>query len=182
MRCSTSASGRRHSSSTGRERILATAAVLCLAVSIPLARYGGAEDMSAPRETLDALAWMAGCWGSSDGATSADECWLARRGNVMMGFHVDVFASGKVFFEYLRVVADDGGVGYIASPMGGDVTRFALVSFDEETAVFENPQHDWPQRLTYWREGDVLHARAEGLDPASRRAEWVWQRAEASTP
>jgi hypothetical protein len=31
-----------------------------------------------------------------------------------------------------------------------------------QRATFENPQHDFPRKLTYWREGDTLNARAEG--------------------
>lgn len=131
-----------------------------------------------PVAGLDQLTWLAGCWGSSEGSSSADECWLERRGNVMMGFHVDVFQNGKVFYEYLRIVADGDAVHYMASPMGGEATAFRLVDAGDQRAVFENPDHDWPQRLTYWRANDHLHARAEGLDPSSRKAEWVWKLSE----
>ena len=100
----------------------------------------------------------------------------------MIGFHVDALDGGRVFYEYLRIVADNEVVTYFASPMGGDSTPFVFVHSEEERAVFENPAHDWPQRLTYWREADRLHARAEGLDSTSRRAEWVWQRRASPSP
>lgn len=157
-------------------RVHAVAAVLFAMGSILCAAMAAAEEEAQGLRDLDGLAWMAGCWGSSDGPTSADECWLERRGNMMLGFHVDVFANGRTFFEYLRIVAEGDDVDYLASPMGGSATPFRLVEIDGQRAVFENPHHDWPQRLTYWRDGDRLHARAEGLDDTSRKAQWVWQR------
>ena len=44
--------------------------------------------------------------------------------------------------------------------------------------VFENPEHDFPQRIVYWREGDrVLHARIEGvIKGKERKDEWHWQK------
>lgn len=52
------------------------------------------------------------------------------------------------------------------------------------TVLFENPKHDWPQRILYWREGeDTLAARAEGdQNGTSRAAEWRWTRRTLSRP
>lgn len=157
---------------TTRRRPLAVALLLC---TLTTASGLSADTEPASPSRLDALSWMAGCWDSAEGSASADECWLERRGNVMMGFHVDVFGNGRVFFEYLRIVEEADAVNYLASPMGGEPTAFRLVESDGHRAVFENPQHDWPQRITYWREGNSLHARAEGLDETSRKATWVWE-------
>jgi hypothetical protein len=155
-------------------RTTTLALVLCLLLAAPPRTAAQSSDL----EALDRLAWMGGCWGSRDGATSADECWLDRRGDTMVGFHVDVFDDGRVFYEFLRIVADADGVAYLASPMGAEPTAFRMVEIANSRVVFENPDHDWPQRLTYWLEGDELHALAEGLDPASRKAEWAWSRSE----
>jgi hypothetical protein len=119
---------------------------------------------------------MVGCWGTADEGGSADECWLEPRGDTMMGVHLDVSAGGRAFYEYLRIVASEGVIAYMASPMGSEPTAFHLISIDGQRAVFQNPDHDWPQRLTYWREGNALHAQAEGLSEESRKAHWVWPR------
>ena len=45
-----------------------------------------------------------------------------------------------------------------------------------ERAVFESAL-EFPRRMLYWREGETLHARIEGVrkgKPASK--EWVWKR------
>jgi hypothetical protein len=94
----------------------------------------------------------------------------------MVGFHIDLFAEDRVFYEYLRIVKSDEGIVYLASPLGQDPTPFALVSVEGQRATFENPEHDWPQRITYYLEENVLHAIAAGLAAESRSAHWVWQR------
>jgi hypothetical protein len=41
--------------------------------------------------------------------------------------------------------------------------------------VFANPQHDFPQRILYWRDGDALCAAVEGaLQGEETREEWCW--------
>jgi hypothetical protein len=154
-----------------KRAVLGTLGLLALLSALPAA----AEDQAPKRGyALEELVWMVGCWGSDDEGSSADECWLEPRGNTMMGVHLDVGASGREFYEYLRIVAGDEGIAYMASPMGSEPTPFRLVSIDGQRAVFENLDHDWPQRLTYWREGDALHAQAEGLSAESRKAHWIW--------
>lgn len=56
----------------------------------------------------------------------------------------------------------------------------AGVETEEQTskdkAVFENPEHDFPQRILYWRDGANLCARIEGTQkgkPAGQ--EWCWK-------
>jgi hypothetical protein len=94
----------------------------------------------------------------------------------MIGFHVDLFSNGRVFYEYLRIVQNEEGIAYMASPLGREPTPFVLVSLEGHKVVFENPEHDWPQRLTYWLEDATLYARAEGLSEDSRKAQWAWPR------
>jgi hypothetical protein len=60
-------------------------------------------------------------------------------------------------FEYLRILERDGGLVYIAQPGGGAPTEFTMTEFDASHAVFENPRHDYPKRITYTlsAEGDL---------------------------
>jgi hypothetical protein len=106
-----------------------------------------------------------------------EEIWTSPRGGVMLGLHRDVSPSGKSFFEFLRISVTETEVVYHASPMGRDPTPFSLKSLGDQQAVFENLEHDYPQRIIYRREGDRLHARIEGeRDGALQSSEWVWRR------
>ena len=116
----------------------------------------------------------------NSGGTRSEECWLAPGGGIMLGMHRDVFSNGRSFFEFLRIAAHEDGLAYLASPVGRPPTAFRLVRREARRAVFENPEHDFPQRILYWREGDVLHARIEGeTEGEARSAEWAWRRVEA---
>ena len=48
---------------------------------------------------------------------------------------------------------------------------------DASSVVFENLQHDFPQRIIYRRDGDRLCARVEGpASAADQPEEWCWSR------
>ena len=71
-------------------------------------------------------------------------------------------SKGKASFENLRIATSDGGWTYWASPMGRTPVPFRLVEASAQRAVFANPEHGFPARIVYWREGDELLARIEG--------------------
>jgi hypothetical protein len=49
-------------------------------------------------------------------------------------------------------------------------------------AIFENPQHDFPQRVIYRRDGESLFARIEGQMGGTQRAvEWRYKKASLNT-
>lgn len=124
---------------------------------------------------LEDLAWMTGHWAATVGDVHMEEAWIGPAGGVMLGVHRDVPAGGTAFFEYLRIEVRGAQVIYIASPMGRGATEFALVQVEHRRAVFENQEHDFPQRIIYRRDGDRLSARAEGVvDGELRAEEWVW--------
>ena len=52
-------------------------------------------------------------------------------------------------FEFLRIVERDGGLVYVAQPGGATKTEFVLVELGANRAAFENPRHDFPQRIAY---------------------------------
>jgi len=84
-----------------------------------------------------------------------------------------------VSFEFLRIQATAEGVVYFASPRSRPPVPFALVESGARRAVFENKQHDFPQRILYWLDaGGAMHARIEGPQAGKTVSEeWVWKKA-----
>jgi len=111
------------------------------------------------------LDWMAGYWLACGARTEVAELWTTRRGGVMLGMSV---TSGSEAFgwEQVRIETSEGGTSmqYVARPRGatGD-TAFRLARSGPGEAVFENPAHDYPQRIIYRREGEELVARTEDM-------------------
>ncbi len=65
-------------------------------------------------------------------------------------------------FEYFRIADVDGVQSFIAQPGGRPPTAFKRTGGGENWIRFENPDHDFPQRIEYRREGNGLHAEVAG--------------------
>ena len=79
-------------------------------------------------------------------------------------------------FEFIRLQAgEDGIVAYLAQPGGRAAVSFRLVARDGSSATFENPDHDFPQRIRYSRNGETLTATISAID-GSNAMSWTFQR------
>jgi hypothetical protein len=131
---------------------------------------------------LAQLGWLAGAWSGDDRGTLNEEVWMAPAGTSMLAMHRDTAGGKTTGFEFLRIEQDPGELVYRAMPEGRPATDFRRVAQGPSCIVFENPEHAFPRRILYWREGASLHARIEGTrqgKPAS--TEWVWTGPPASS-
>jgi len=112
---------------------------------------------------VEKLAWLAGCWEINSSKAVIEEHWSKPSGLSMLGFSRTVRGGKTTETEYLRIDEKDGGVVYTASPSGQATTSFKAVKVSDSEVVFENAQHDFPQRILYRKQanGDV-NARIEG--------------------
>jgi hypothetical protein len=133
----------------------------------------GAPAQAPPSPTPD---WMSGYWLSCEDGEVA-ESWIGAGAGVMLGANLTRGERGG--FEFLRIAANGrGGYSYFSMPNGrSPPTEFAMVTFETNRAVFENLQHDFPQRIIYERSGERLHARIEDA-AAAQGTDWTFQRAE----
>jgi len=114
---------------------------------------------------LAALSWLGGCWAAEGGEPGTVEQWLPPAGGTMLGLSRTVKKGRTVGHEFLQIRANaEGRLVYIALPSGQKETIFTLASAAEGAVTFENPQHDFPQRVSYrLLPGPRLAARIEGL-------------------
>jgi hypothetical protein len=121
---------------------------------------------SAQAELLRQASWLSGCWESRSGNRVAHEFWMPAAGDLMVGggrMLVDDAARG---FEHLRLHAREGRLTYTAIPSGQTETAFTSTMVSDTLLVFENLQHDFPQRIAYRRvSADSVTARVEGPGP-----------------
>lgn len=121
-------------------------------------------------------AWMAGTWQSTEGRVRMEEHWTNADGDLMLGLHRDI--GKKTSFELMRIERQGDTLVYMAMPGGRPATPFPMKSATADRIVFENPQHDFPQRIIYWRDGEKLCARVEGTMNGKEEGEqWCWSRA-----
>ena len=82
----------------------------------------------------------------------------------MLAISRTVRDSKTIGFEYLRITETGGeSLILVAAPSGQNPTRFSLLSLTDNEVVFENPAHDFPQRIIYrLGNGGTLLGRIEG--------------------
>jgi len=130
---------------------------------------------------LDELAWLSGHWSTGEMAdgTITQEHWTTPSRDGMFGIGRTIKDGQEVFFEYLRIAETGGAIVYLASPEGRrPPTPFTAVAIESNRVVFENLEHDFPQRIIYeLPPGGDLHARIEGeAEGALRVSQWTLYR------
>ena len=145
--------------------LCAPAVLMALALAAP-----------SPAATAESLSWLTGSWSGAQGPIEMEESWTAPRGKTLLGVHRDVKEGRTVGFEFLRIEEAADGVTYWASPEGRPATPFKLKESGDKRVVFENLQHDFPQRILYWIDADgALRARIEGPKGGKTVGmEWRW--------
>jgi hypothetical protein len=126
-----------------------------------------------PAQEVNTLSWMAGCWEMTRGPLRIEEHWSKPAGGTMLGFSRTIQAERDAFSEFMQIVTSGGKVVYVARiGANGGGTPFTLTKGSDTEAVFENPDHDFPQRIIYRRSGDRgLYARIEGSQKGKPRFE-----------
>lgn len=125
-----------------------------------------AASAQEPKATLQSLAFMSGCWeiNKPEKKMLISEQWMSPVGDAMIGMS-RTMRNGKMGgFEFLRILEDDKGISYISKPsQNKEETAFKLVKWSANDVTFENPAHDFPQRIIYkFTKPDTLSARIEG--------------------
>jgi hypothetical protein len=120
--------------------------------------------------------WLSGCWLEQKGASWTEECWTGPRADQMMGSGRDGRGDRVKSWETMQIEREpDGGLIFYGSVKGGARVAFPIVSSGPRDIVFANPQHDYPQRIHYWREGMVLKAEISLMD-GSQKFGWTYAR------
>ena len=127
---------------------------------------------SASPDSISDLAWLSGCWATTNQETGSGEQWMPPAGGTMLGMNRTVRDSKTVAFEFMRIVEqNDGGLEFIASPSGQAMASFLMVSVKDREVIFENPDHDFPRRIIYRLLSDEdLLGRIEGTIDGEKRA------------
>ena len=106
--------------------------------------------------------WLAGRWCGCDEGRRIEEVWLAEAGGMLLGMSRTLRDARVESFEFMRIVAEGNNYSLHVQPNGVPATVFRMVARDDASMRFENPAHDFPNRIEYRRTGDELHAAIAG--------------------
>jgi hypothetical protein len=148
--------------------------VLGLIVSLPLAataQYTSETIVRSPE-------LLVGTWEGPFGDARYREQWLPAGPSTYDGV-AHVLENGRVIGEErMRLTRFADQWVFLASTGGSVVTSFVRVEAGDDMWVFENREHDFPQRIGYCVRADTLRAFIDHLYDPGRRVDFVLTRSE----
>ncbi|MGX7952164.1 DUF6265 family protein [Tsuneonella sp. HG249] len=119
---------------------------------------------------------MAGCWIEDRGEKWFEECWTAPSAGILIGSGRTGEGETLRSWEAMQIVLEPAGaMAFYGAPGGEGRTRFERHSDGEGGLTFVNKDHDYPQRVRYWREGEKLLAEVSLID-GSNAMRWTYRR------
>jgi hypothetical protein len=141
--------------------------ILILAFLFPGSLYAESQD-SRPLKRFEKLV---GIWENISGNTTYLETWEWSSHEILKGSASLKNGQGKILFsEILQIQQIGVHTVYIACVNNHPPVLFTLTDEKETDSntvqwTFENPEHDFPQRIVYRLEaGDTLYAWVEGTE------------------
>lgn len=127
----------------------------------------------------DAVSMLTGCW-VQPGASGLREQYAPPAANMMTGLSQFWRGGAIVDWEFHRIDAGPDGPVLTPHPRGVASVSFGPAEVAADRIVWENLEHDFPQRIIYHRVApDSLVVRVEGGEgDGARSMEWRMARAE----
>lgn len=119
---------------------------------------------------------MSGSWSATVKGVEMEEHWTTAKGGVMVSMHRDVKPNGNASVEFARIQQQGDDLVFLAQPGGKTPTPFRMTEAGEQRIVFENREHDYPQRIVYWLSKEGALCAATELANGGDREEWCWAR------
>jgi hypothetical protein len=144
-----------------------------LLLGLPVAIACSCDEPVNKEEPLEKFAWLEGEWYGTDGEEVMQEKWKKVNDDLFTAHSFILVGTDTVFQEYVKLQDVNDTVYYVVFIHGvPDSTSFMLTKYEKDEAVFQNPDHDFPQTIVYRRAGDdSLYASIEGLVAGKTRRE-----------
>lgn len=128
--------------------------------------------------SITRVAWLTGCWESRSAQRVIEEQWMAPRAGTMLGMSRTTRGDSLIESEQVLLREHGARLLYEAHPSGQAAAVFTSTVITDSIVVFENLQHDFPQRVGYHRMGsDSLMAYIEGeINGRARRVNFLYGR------
>jgi hypothetical protein len=157
-------------------------ALLILAFGLPGVGWAGQGPGAA---TGQRFAWLEGCWAGERGTARFREVWMVASPDLLLGMGVTNEGTKPAEFEYFRIEIRAGQPAYVAQPRGVPPTVFTLnpAASSADHALFVNPAHDFPKRISYRRvDPSNLQAFVDGGENSRERVEYPMKRVPCPGP
>ncbi|MFL9845896.1 DUF6265 family protein [Flavobacterium rhizosphaerae] len=121
---------------------------------------------------MEKAAWLLGTWGDEADGNVSTETWRKVNDSVFHGKSYTLQGSDTVFSE--TMVIDDVNnemtlTVTVPNQNNAEAIQFKMTSIDNDKIIFENPQHNFPSKITYNKiSNDSLFAVISGTQGGNR--------------
>lgn len=125
------------------------------------------------QNTLENALWLTGTWENKTPRGSVFETWSYRGGNSLSGKSYQIKEADTIIFETVTIQQENDQLLYtptVTNQNNGKPVIFKSTYITESQLKFENPEHDFPQMITYTKiTQDSLVAEISGTSKGNFR-------------
>lgn len=142
--------------------------IVIIAATVALCAFTCRQDAG-----IKKMQWLIGTWENKTPRGSIYETWQRTNDKEFAGKSYMVREKDTMVFESTRLVQEGNALFYIPTVKdqnGGLPVRFAQKSLSATQVIFENPEHDFPQTISYTQiNSDSLVAEIAGTRNGKQR-------------
>lgn len=148
--------------------LAAFAVVSCQKRNESSAQYGEPQEIETKTYgQLEKVNWLVGEWGNTTPEGNLTETWTQLNDSTLSGKTVFVTGKDTMFTETIEIVQVNDSLLYntkVSNQNEGKMVSFKASNVADGQVVFENPKHDFPQKIAYNKiSADSLVAEISGM-------------------
>jgi len=148
--------------------------LLILIISSASSAYMAFAQQRTWHSQLKKAGWLIGEWKNQTLKGQSVESWKKLNDSTLLGKSYVLRGTDTVSVEHIRLEEHHGNLYYIPTVKNqneGKPVTFTMTTSSADHFVFENPEHDFPQKITYNRiNKDSLVAEISGTYKGKQRA------------
>jgi len=109
--------------------------------------------------------WMLGKWRGGNDSVVMHEEWNTLSDTAMDGVGTVTVKGDTTFSENIKLHIKDADIFYQVTGAGNiGVVDFKFTGIVKDTFIFENPAHDFPQKIAYIKTPNGMYVKVDGMD------------------
>jgi Domain of unknown function (DUF6265) len=138
---------------------------LSIALFFSASMVNGQQVSRTTLNNLAKLSWLTGTWTRTNNEMDRTgmERWQKSSSMELRGIGVSIKGKDTLFVEKLRILVRQNDLFYVADvPENQMPVYFKLTEVTDTGFICENPEHNFPKRISYQLDGDKLKATISG--------------------
>lgn len=138
-------------------------------ITLLLSACGGKEaapEKEREKSRLEKAVWLLGSWENNSEDGKMSETWVKDHENAYSAKTYFVIGKDTVFRELSKLEETGSNLQCVISIEGENDDKpvtFVMTKQSDNNLVFENPKHDFPNKITYRHKGDSVIAEISGM-------------------